>query len=206
MKIALYIAGRSKCYDKWLITQLNNTSYNIDIFASLNEDYNEKFIKDINPLKYNFEKYILPDKYTNVTFSHESTKPQNMCSMFYHNKKAFELIEAYSIDNNINYDIIIKFRPDFMVDNLPLICKIDTNSVYTPNHSIFGWPGINDMMAFGDYNSMKIYSNCYDYIDTYINNNIRFHPETILRHHLDTNLININEIDYQYSLDPDRLK
>ena len=204
MRIALYIGGRSKLYDKWLINQIKESNDEIDVFASLNEEYNEKFINVIKPLRVNWENYILPEKYLSVSFTHESTKPKNMCSMFYNNKRAFEMIETYSKENSVNYDIVVKFRPDIAVNTFPSFINPENNTVYTPDHGIFGWPGLNDQIAYGDFNSMKIYSAAYDYIDEYISKGVMFHPETMLRYHLDFNNIKIKEIDYKYELDIQR--
>ena len=206
MNIALYISGRSKLYDKWLIKQLqNNKEHKIDIFSSFNEDENKDFNNLINPVCVKWEKYTLPGKWSNISHKHESTKPQNMCSMYYNNKRSFELIEEHMKNNNIKYDLIVKYRPDIMREDLPNFFITENNEVYTPDEHIFGWPGINDMIAFGNFESMKVYSNMYDCIDEYINNNVLFHPETMLRYHLDNKGITIKNFKYKYDLDKERL-
>ncbi len=205
MNIALYISGRSKLYDKWFINQIKNNSENtIDIFASFNEIENKEFVNNIKPVSINWEKYNLPEKWSNISHKNDSTRPNNMCSMYYNNKKSFDLIEKYSKDNNITYDLIVKFRPDIINDKLPNFFVTNNNEVYTPDEHIFGWPGINDMIAFGNFESMKIYSNLYDYIDEYISKGVLFHPETMLRYHLDNNNISIKTFTYKYTLDMDR--
>lgn len=206
MNIALYISGRTKLYDKWLIKQLeNNKEDKIDVFGSFNEDENDNFISLINPINVNWERYILPEKWSNISHKHESTKPQNMCSMYYNNKKAFELIEEHMKSNNINYDLIVKFRPDIMNEYLPTFFIPQDNEVYTPDEHVFGWPAINDMIAFGNFETMKVYSSMYDYIDQYIDNGVLFHPETMLRYHLDDKGIIIKNFKYTYELDKERL-
>ena len=179
MNIAVYISGRSKLYDKWLVKQLENKESEIDVFCSFNEPYSEtnhnNIMSVINPVSINWEEYNLPDKWMNVSHKHESTKVKNMCSMFYNNKKAFEFIEAYSNANCKVYDLVVKFRPDIMNENFPRFFLPDENNiVYTPDNHIFGWPGINDMIAFGSYDSMKIYSILYDHIDEYINKTSKY--------------------------------
>jgi hypothetical protein len=206
MNIALYISGRTKLYDKWLIKQLqNNTEHKIDIFGYFNEEVNIDFVSLINPISVGWEKYYLPEKWKSVSYTHESVRPQNMCSMYYNNKKAFELIEEHMKNNNIKYDLIVKFRPDIMNDKFPIFFITEDNEVCTPGEHVFGWPGINDMIAFGNFESMKVYSSMYDYIDEYIDNGVLFHPETMLRHHLDNKGITIKNFKYKYELDKERL-
>ena len=205
MKIALYISGRSKLYNKWLSKQLkNNSHHEIDVFCSLNEEQNEEIETLLNPVKINWERYTLLERWSNITHKHESTKPQNMCSMYFHNKKAFELIEKHMLDNNIKYDLIVKFRPDIMSEYFPEFSSAENNEVYTPSEHVFGWPGINDMIAFGNFEAMKVYSNMYDYIGEYISKNVLFHPETMLRYHLDNKGITIKNFNYKYDLDKER--
>ena len=204
MNIALYISGRTKLYDKWLIKQLKNTSNKIDLFGSFNEDENVEFINYIKPVSVRWEKYVLPEKWNNISIKHESTRPYNMCSMYYNNMKAFELIEQHSNENNIKYDLVVKFRPDIMNDNLPDLFLTEIGEVYTPKEHSFGWPDINDMIAFGDFNSMKVYSTLYNHIDEYIDKQVLFHPETMLRYHLDDKGISIKNFSYIYELDKER--
>ncbi len=209
MNIALYISGRSRLFDKWLVKQLqNNTENKIDVFCSFNEPYNEdkhsKIMNEIKPVSINWEEYILPDKWVNISHKHESTKPKNMCSMFYNNKRAFQLIEEYSRSSGIKYDLVVKFRPDIINNYLPNFLPINEGELYTPEDHVFGWPGINDMIALGSFNAMKIYSSMYDHIDEYINKGILFHPETMLRHHIDSQGLINNTFKYKYELDKER--
>lgn len=207
MNIALYISGRSTLWDKWLVKQLkNNTDDKIDVFCSFNEPYKEdtKIMNEIKPVHINWEECIIPEEWLNVSYKHESTKPKNMCSMFYHNKRAFELIEKHATSNNIRYDLVVKFRPDIMNDFLPFFDHVSENELYTPKDHVFGWPGINDMIALGSFNTMKIYSSMYDHIDEYITKGILFHPETMLRHHIDSQGLISKTFEYKYELDKER--
>jgi hypothetical protein len=59
--------------------------------------------------------------------------------------------------------------------------------VYIPEGQDYG--GFNDQFAFGDYGAMKYYSELYEYFDQYWNDGVRFHPETMLRHHLRNTMV-----------------
>jgi hypothetical protein len=203
-KVALYIGGRSKLYDKHLYKLLQNQD--IDVFASLNEPYNEDFIKVIKPVSVNFEIYD-QEKASYIcegAKEFETWSTYNVCSMFYNNQKAFELIEKYSLEKNIKYDVVIKFRPDIEVENLPDINKITPNTVYFPAWPVYGKYNTNDQLGFGNFQTMKIYSYVYDNMKEYVKKNILFHPETILGYHLQTFNIKIERINYHFSLDPNR--
>lgn len=209
-RIAIYLSGRSKLYDKWFILQLDSiySLYDVDIFASFNEEYNETFIKIIKPKLVNFEKYNYPyyldlDK---INRKIKDTKIYNMCSMFYNNMIAFKLIEKYMNLHNIKYDFYIKFRPDIINYKFPdLIDPVEINTIYTPDTYHYGYNyQINDRIAYGDYWSMKIYSELYYYIDTYTNHDVYIHPETLLSYHLKYFKINNKLIKYDTTLDNDR--
>jgi len=215
--IALYISGRSTCFNENLIYQLKNyldknKETEIHIFASLNEEPNtehsKKFEEIIKPKKVIYEKFIAPEYILNHKNKHWYTKPYNCASMYYNNLKAFELIEEYSKELGIKYDMVIKYRTDIVrIENdLPIPEEdIKENSIYTLFD--YNWHGgLNDQIGVGSFNTMKLYSDLYNRLKEYlIEDDIMLHPEILLRHHLTKNGVNlINLENWKYIINDKR--
>lgn len=218
VKIAVLLTGRlySKQINKDNIgikNDIYNKSINsikllgddITIFCSLNKsieinEYTDKFCKDFNitSQQINIEDTQEPSelyKYRKAPASNY----HSVYSMFYHNKRSFELLEQYKNKYNIDFDIIIKFRGDLNSNSLiSLNHKLDNLTVYIP--SGFDYGGINDQIAVGNFETMKIYCSCIDKISNYCRNKIIFHPETILKYHLDKNNVKIVRFKYNYNI------
>ena len=216
VKIAVLLTGRlytkKSCkdnIDKEIYNKNINTikllGNNVNIFCSLNKsiensEYTRKFCEDFN----------ITDEQINIEDTQEpselykypkapASNYHRAYSMFYHNKRAFELLEKYETKYNIKFRVIIKFRGDLISNSVISLNNIlDKSSVYIPNG--FDYGGINDQIAFGNFEAMKIYCNCVDEIINYCKNRIKFHPETLLKHHLDKNNIKINRFNYSYNI------
>ena len=131
--------------------------------------------------------------------------------MYYTLMKAFYQLEFYSKNNNIKYDLIIKFRTDLIFDNFPNFNLFDINEkyIYTPSINKFNFNPyiiqINDQVAIGSYKLMKKYCMVYPNIELYLKNeNNYYHPETLLSYHIYYNKINIKDFDFIYNIDIDR--
>lgn len=210
MKIAVLLTGRI-CNNLKLniynenINTLKLLGDDLTFFVSINksvnnQEYTQKFVNDLNITndQINIEQTQEPQELYNYPKQKE-TIYHNAYSMFYHNKRSFQLMEQYQIKHNIKFDVIIKFRGDLKsTQQFPIETPLNNLTVYIPKN--FDWSGINDQIAYGDFESMKIYSNCVDHILDYCKNNIIFHPETILKHHLNTNNLNIKRVKYEYNI------
>jgi hypothetical protein len=76
-------------------------------------------------------------------------------------------------------DIALSAKPDY---------KISPGVIYIPHKHDYN--GICDQFAYGDYAAMKFYCDMYDYIDHYWTvDGIKFHPETLLKHHLRNTMV-----------------
>jgi hypothetical protein len=87
----------------------------------------------------------------------------------------------------------------FFLDDLKLndirSCK---DAIYIPTHYDY-LKGINDRFAFGDSKKMDIYSSLYKRFEYYGKvEEVLFHPETMLKHHLDKNDIFIKRTDLRH--------
>ncbi len=216
VKIAVLLTGRlhSKKINKDNIDKdIYNKSINtikllgddITIFCSLNKsieisEYTRKFCEDFNITneQINIEDTQEPRelyKYPKAAASNY----HRAYSMFYHNLNVFKLLKNYKTKYNIDFDVIIKFRGDLNSNSIiSLNNALDKSSVYIPKG--FDYNGINDQIAFGNFETMKIYCSCVDKIINYCKNKVVFHPETLLKHHLNENNIKINRFNYSYNI------
>jgi hypothetical protein len=124
----------------------------------------------------------------------------NTTSMFYNHYKNMQLIEEYGK----KYDVVLYLRADMLPSaSLELPLQIEKNTIYIP--SSYDYNGINDQMAFGDFESMKKYTSLYAHLNTYIKNKeVGFHPETILQYHLKKIGVNISRFEFPYDLNEKR--
>lgn len=142
----------------------------------INEVYNPKVLTIDPYLNQNGDKY---------RFAASGVRdPGFVLGMFYSLKQANLLKKNWEKSNNFKYDLVIRARADIIYDNQFSVQDIlNLDSICIPNH---GWSGMNDQFAFSNSKFMDIYSMCYDYIDDYIMNmHVSFHPETIIKRHLE---------------------
>jgi len=106
-------------------------------------------------------------------------------SMYYHNKKAMDLILKYQKENTIQFDVVLKFRADIKyIQPLHLYLPLK-NTLYIPEDWDYE-EGINGNFAYGDLDSMIKYSYMIQNLESIISNNYMFHPEQMLKIYLDT--------------------
>ena len=79
---------------------------------------------------------------------------------------------------------------------------VDSNTVYIPNCCDF--LGINDQMAYGDFNSMKKYCDEYNNLSTILSKLHHLNPEQILKKYLNNSGLNIKRYSFDYELNPKR--
>lgn len=222
-KIAVYFSGRINKYECTIdFLQYWRQKYSMDYFCSLNipqmDEYHSKFIDQLHIKHFFFQEHS--DVYQTDWFERFRRLPcdhehvwYKISSSLYNNKKAFELIENCQDENK--YDIIVKFRADAtLYEDFILPEMVEPNTVYIPeNHDCaYHWDdpyyhvlGINDHFAYGDFESMKIYSNVYDKVDEYCSKGGRpYHPESLLLHHLEMNHLKIERFPYHYWFHADR--
>jgi hypothetical protein len=210
LNVAIYYSGRVEHtkakYDenKTHLLDLDKV-YNVTHFASLNksankEDFIDTFKKDFNIKldQINIEETVLPSELNKSSMRVEG-KLNNMYSMFFHNMKCFQLIDNYQKNHNITFDIVVKYRADIKsTEPLQFPLQIKANTIYIPNSADYG--GINDQIAYGNFNSMKEYSNCCLQFYELAKKINRFHPESLLLAHLKQSKLDIERIKFKYKL------
>jgi hypothetical protein len=201
-KVAMIFSGRIKGYKQVLskLQKIVNT-YNPVIFCSLNDtvytDEIEQFCKDLNIPKsqVNIEQTVLP----NWAGKCRLVNPVlNVYSMFYHQNKAFKLLEKYQEQKFMTFDCILYYRADMnSTDTLNLMVPLK-KTVYLPNDR--GYGGYNDRMAYGDFDAMKAYCGLVDSFEGLCVNQYQTNPESMLRTYLSQNHINVFGIPYNTDL------
>jgi len=226
--LAIILYGRINSYEysiDYFNSLYKNPNFNCKIFCSLNlkkkTPYIEKLCElfDIGDEQINIEPTIVPKKFTdlNADACNTFTIPcYSIYSSHYHQNKAFKLIEAYSKNHNIKYDIVIVFRIDTHPSNdeskiFPIENNIEPNTVYIPrinnkNTSINETKNISDCYnngistfhTYGDFDTMKKYCNL-------INNITRIDPpEIVVLDYLKKNNINIKRFVHEITKNPQR--
>lgn len=125
-------------------------------------------------------------------------------SMYYSIFRSNQLKCKYEKENNIIFDKVIRMRFDSNFFDEELILDKNINQLQIPCKN--DWGGINDQFAIGPSDEMDNYSNLYRFLLKM--DEIYYHPETLLKHYLDTyplkNPINrfsfeigINSTDYR---------
>ena len=203
-RVAILFSGRIKGYEHVLenLKTIQNT-YNPQIFCSLNE------LELTNDIKRFCEILSIPPDHVNIEQTQLPTWSDtcnlmnptlNVYSMFYHQNKAFGMIENYMKTTSTVFDCILYYRADMNPKERLNLVLPEKNSIYIPNDR--GYGGLNDRMAYGDYESMKIYCNLISSFKNLCNDQTwqPINAEKMLEKHLLSNS-NIQIIDIKYNTD-----
>jgi hypothetical protein len=126
------------------------------------------------------------------------TRVENIFYMYYKIWRCFQTIVHYENMNGFKYDAIIRMRFDLMFDDFQVI-DVQPNTIYIPegfNHR----GGYNDLLSLGSREVMeKICLLCTKLVE-YANGGIGFHPESVLRKHIENNGISVVRFPVKYRL------
>jgi hypothetical protein len=132
--------------------------------------------------------------------------------MFYGIMEAFQLKCEYEAEQNISYDLVVRLRLDILplksliniISEIEEGCLGYDKTIYIPNH--FFSIGINDQFAISTNENMAIYSNLYQNLKIYSDDeNVLFNPEYLIYHHLKKNGISVKLVNFEYLLLRDKL-
>ena len=110
-------------------------------------------------------------------------------SMIYSMCESLKLREQYEIENQIEYDVVIRLRYDFVVwKNIDLNLDFDGGIYYTMSTKSVYPEKLCDWFNFGSSENMTKYSTAFDNMDSYYwDSGVEMAGESILMHHLETN-------------------
>jgi len=112
--------------------------------------------------------------------------PGHMFAMFYKIWACNELRKQYERDHNIQYDLIIRTRPDLQFLSLLNTQELLDSKKYLYVPEIEGYGGINDQFAFGSGHLIDYYCGMYNHLSRYFSEGGDFRPEIFVKWHLET--------------------
>ena len=198
MKVALLLSGHMRDIDtafpKWKANLLDK--YDTDVFISTWDTPNVyDSIKRFNPITIDIENYEagFADKFKDIVKDNEWKLETNAnlvsaCSMWYKTMRVHSLLDRRNNWFDNGYDVVIKTRPDVVIEEPMELIKPSANTIYIPK----GWDwseGIGDLMAYGDNKAMKDYCTLFYDFKFVIRDMNKINPERILKLYL-------NDFDY----------
>lgn len=234
MRIALLISGRAARYEVCLLETLKNTSYNVDVFMSINDEeckyyeiMREKLSKWLKELY--ISPYTVPNDFENVSSETiikqkvgEVFVPLNALSMYYNDCNAFNMATKYADDNLFEYDCYMKFRSDLISEDFPEVIKTDDYKIFSvvplcqincplvdrETKSFVGstaW--VSDAIVYGNRKSMKSYCDTYEFtleMNKEFNGNYPIHFETCVTQNVYDKNLSVEFFNHFYRLDRNR--
>lgn len=209
MKVAVLFAGRITGYEPVLgkLIEIKNR-YAPTYYCSLNkpakDEEVEKFSKDlgISPENINTESSPSPD-FLNAIKHYKSNSPHNGYSMFYHENKAFSLVEKDVVNNKRHLDCVLYTRSDIDSPDTLHLEMPKPNTIYIPEG--FDYGGYNDRMAYGNVDAMKKYCSLIATLTAPESMN-GTNPELILKRYLESQKLEIVRFKYRVCLRKERNK
>lgn len=213
-KIAVFFSGRINNKEPHKsLTNIKDIQKKYDpiFFISLNNEVDDITFTNLVVENLNIQEDQFKSTNTNTPdimftfYKDPSAIVKNSYSQFKHNNECMKMIELYQKKHNMKFDIVIKYRMDInnFNDNIIEIENPITNTCYIPEGQ--DWGGINDQIAYGDFESMYKYCNVVNNIVNLCQSGVKFHPETLLLHHLEKEKLNIKRFKFNYTL-LDRMK
>ena len=191
MKVCLLLSGQMRNADEVFPSFKSNLldRYDTDVFISTWNSHNvHQSINLFNPISVDIENYEagFQSKW-NQLVSHNEYKLEtnanlvSMISMWYKTLRANQLRKKYESTMGFKYDLIIKTRPDIIIEEP--IDLIQSDNLVIP----FGWDwseGINDLMAWGNQSDMETYCELFYSFSSLANSMDKINPETMLKQYL----------------------
>lgn len=235
--LAILFYGRISSYEhslEYINSIYKNPRFNCVVFCSLNlknkSQYITDFCKEFNIAdeQINIEPTEYPAAYKdnvhNKTFCETPTSCINTYSMYYHQHKAFKLMEGYEKRHSTAFDIVVMFRPDMNAKDAPNVFPIEEtiapNTIYVPrpvgateigpngltpeeceeqHGSDFYRNGLTTLAAYGNKEAMKKYTSLIEQGNPELD-----HPEVLLFEHVEKMGLKLHRFDHNIVLNPER--
>ena len=174
MKVAVMLTGRIKAWQDASDPCMANWFSKMDctFFASVYGDPEDvaEFAKyyNITPDRLNVEEFNIPNPEHHIWKNDAFPKKHyRYGSMFYHIKKAYELVKNYKTD----FECVIRWRPDFIITFNDFIQPPTEDVIYIPrspgHYETMPNTWVPDQGAYGTMKMMEIYSGTYDNINDF---------------------------------------
>jgi hypothetical protein len=224
-KIAICMSGHTRTFNECkdniannIIKPLVDSGYYVNTFFSTWDDidYNNnlqnvnKFCTEVNAENYNsnfFTDNFSTKQYLQYPGLCCHTTSSNAASSHYKIKNSYDLAEKYSEKNKIDYDIIIRIRPDIIYNNMIDIGNIKdallNDYLYMPNsHGKYTsvTKNIMDHFFYGNINTMKKIINTFNNIPNFLKLDNPHTVEGFLYSQLFENNIIINRFMLSYGV------
>ena len=126
------------------------------------------------------------------------TKIENVFYMYYKVWTCFQNMKHYEEMNNFRYDRVIRMRFDLLFESFPIV-EVLPGIVYVPS-GFDHRGGINDLLSLGTRETMAKVCGLFENLVQYANDGVGFHPESILRTHIDKCELGIDRFPVKYKL------
>ena len=194
-QLAICISGSLRsleyCIDNFInnVYEPNKENFNITLFYFLPDDINSKKIDLLNKLNpvIKIEKDIEHPNLNilwigTVVVSRDNVSTggiKGYIQQLYGIEQSFIMVEDYEIENNIEFNVILRCRSDVIFTEPVYINKYDLNNIIVPSFIGDRGHGINDRFAFGNRNIMKVYMNMYSNIYKITKNKIKLNYKKV---------------------------
>ena len=140
------------------------------------------------------------DSSKNYNFIPTAT-PQGVWTMHYGLKQ----VNLQRIQSNINYDLVIRTRPDVSINKVIFLnlakqyLESNPKSIIMPDNGRYGFENhwANDQFAIALPDIMDIYTNAFDYLEQYASEGLPMSGELLLAFHLARNQISIPPSNFE---------
>jgi uridine kinase len=215
MKVYFLVSGLLRLFHKKLYPFIYELNKLIDVKLIVYAPKHKKDIKflsfsetniNINNIDITFITVDEPEDYTNTIYTQREI---NVIHQWFKINLCFEELKKYTISSD---DIIIRIRPDIEILETPIefikrVKSLDPTILYIPkgndifdkNYIKYANTYINDQIAIGTYDNMKIYCSLYNTIN-FKDSKLPLISEKIVYDYLHNHNIKINRIDLPYTL------
>lgn len=188
MKIALIYSGHLRTWEKCRGNQKDFIiTPECDLYWHTYEKPFEEDIKFFLQIPGEFHKYEIGSHPYDQNRRPE-TSVANTLNQWHNNFVGFSMVPKI-------YDVYVRIRPDITFEKKIEFSEYDynQNNIYIP-HGHKYWGGVNDQIAFGNYEVMKKYYSVYLNHGEIFKHGKRFHTEEYVRENLERQGVNIIDV------------
>ena len=173
MKIALCLSGQARSFEKGYVYYKKNLldKYNVDVFIhSWKFEQQEQYVDLYKPKEFTFATPLHGDYDEKYTHTPDPVKfpPRFTVSMLFSMFHVSKILTMYQMKNNLQYDWVIRSRPDYALNTVIPFGDLDNSKLYIPNCRMvperdFG----NDQFAFSSSENMLKYMSTFALMEHY---------------------------------------